>query len=73
MTLATIRAHVWRGGGDVMLYYKTNGRRQIQRTPLIPTGQHPRVAAVPREADPQATAGAGPTSSGDSQGSSGPP
>lgn len=29
MTLATIRAHVWRGGGDVMLYYKANGRKKI--------------------------------------------
>lgn len=27
MTLATLRAHVWRTGGDVMLYYKGNGRK----------------------------------------------
>ena len=27
MTLATLRAHVWRTGGDVMLYYKSNGRK----------------------------------------------
>jgi WD repeat-containing protein 48 len=27
MTLATLRAHVWKTGGDVMLYYKSNGRR----------------------------------------------
>ncbi|KAK3061017.1 hypothetical protein LTS18_007199, partial [Coniosporium uncinatum] len=33
MTLATIRAHVWRGGGDVLMYYKSNGRRQIANTP----------------------------------------
>ncbi|KAL6719357.1 hypothetical protein ACLMJK_003596 [Lecanora helva] len=26
-TLATLRAHVWKTGGDVMLYYKSNGRR----------------------------------------------
>ncbi len=30
MTLATIRAHVWRGGGDVLMYYKANGRKQIK-------------------------------------------
>lgn len=29
MTLATIRAHVWRGGGDVLLYYRANGRKKI--------------------------------------------
>lgn len=26
-TLATLRAHVWKAGGDVILYYKSNGRR----------------------------------------------
>ena len=31
MTLASIRAHVWRGGGDVLLYYKANGRKQIKQ------------------------------------------
>ena len=29
MSLATLRAHVWKGGADVMLYYKSNGRKQI--------------------------------------------
>lgn len=29
MTLATLRAHVWKGGADVMLYYKANGRKTI--------------------------------------------
>ncbi|PNS18473.1 UBP9-binding protein bun107 [Sphaceloma murrayae] len=33
MTLATIRAHIWRGGGDVSLYYKANGRRKIGVVP----------------------------------------
>lgn len=27
MTLATLRAHVWRTGGDVVLYYKGNGKK----------------------------------------------
>ena len=34
MTLASIRAHIWRGGGDVVLYYKANGRKEIK--PLLP-------------------------------------
>jgi WD repeat-containing protein 48 len=33
MTLATIRTHVWRGGGDVLLFYKANGRKQIDNAP----------------------------------------
>lgn len=39
MTLATIRAHVWRGGGDVVMYYKANGRKEIKHVPtmLYPT------------------------------------
>ncbi|KAF1996849.1 WD repeat protein-like protein [Amniculicola lignicola CBS 123094] len=33
MTLASIRAHVWRGGGDVLLLYKANGRKEIKHAP----------------------------------------
>lgn len=33
MTLASIRAHIWRGGGDVLLHYKANGKKQIKHTP----------------------------------------
>ncbi|KAL0940592.1 UBP9-binding protein [Colletotrichum truncatum] len=29
MTLATLRAHIWKGGNDVQLYYKANGRKEI--------------------------------------------
>ena len=29
-TLATLRAHVWRTGGDVVLYYKSNGRKELR-------------------------------------------
>lgn len=47
MSLATLRAHVWKGGADVMLYYKSNGKKQIkyEKTPepLIP----PQAAAPP--------------------------
>ena len=27
ITLATLRAHVWKSGGDVVLYYRSNGRK----------------------------------------------
>jgi WD repeat-containing protein 48 len=30
MTLASLRAHVWRGGGDVLLHYKANGKKEIK-------------------------------------------
>lgn len=29
MTLATLRAHVWKGGNDVILYYKSNGKKDL--------------------------------------------
>ncbi|KAI9803378.1 MAG: hypothetical protein M1833_000896 [Piccolia ochrophora] len=29
ITLSTLRAYVWKGGGDVMLYYKSNGTVKI--------------------------------------------
>ncbi|KAI0010608.1 WD40 repeat-like protein [Xylariaceae sp. FL0662B] len=31
MSLATLRAHVWKGGNDVVLYYKANGRKKIPK------------------------------------------
>ncbi|KAH7080368.1 hypothetical protein BKA63DRAFT_531305 [Paraphoma chrysanthemicola] len=36
MTLASLRAHVWRGGGDVLLHYKANGAKEIK-----PPAPHP--------------------------------
>ncbi|KAJ5053972.1 uncharacterized protein L3040_000261 [Drepanopeziza brunnea f. sp. 'multigermtubi'] len=35
MSLATLRAHIWKGGADVMLFYKSNGRKPIahEKTP----------------------------------------
>lgn len=33
MTLATIRTHLWRGGGDIALFYKANGRKEILHAP----------------------------------------
>jgi WD repeat-containing protein 48 len=36
MTLSTLRAHVWKGGNDIMLYYKGNGRKEIPFPPPPP-------------------------------------
>lgn len=47
MTLASIRAHVWRGGGDVILYYKANGRKEIKPFPPYPGPQSGTAAAPP--------------------------
>jgi WD repeat-containing protein 48 len=33
MTLATLRTHVWRGGNDIILHYKANGRKEIRMPP----------------------------------------
>ena len=30
MTLATLRVHMWRTGGDVILYYAANGKKEIK-------------------------------------------
>lgn len=35
MTLATIRAFVWRGSGDVVLFYRSNGRKKIKHMPDV--------------------------------------
>jgi WD repeat-containing protein 48 len=34
MTLATLRVHVWKTGGDVLLCYKANGRKPIKHVKL---------------------------------------
>ncbi|RDA92557.1 hypothetical protein CP533_0922 [Ophiocordyceps camponoti-saundersi (nom. inval.)] len=44
MSLTTIRAHVWKGGNDIIMYYKATGRRALK--PLL--GQ-PRPTSFPVE------------------------
>ncbi|KAI9851335.1 MAG: hypothetical protein M1838_003976 [Thelocarpon superellum] len=43
MTLATLRAHVWKTGGDVLLYYKSNGKKRIlgEKTTINGSGETP--------------------------------
>lgn len=33
MTLATLRAYIWKGGNDVVLHYKANGKKEIPQPP----------------------------------------
>lgn len=45
-TLATLRVHVWRTGGDVVLFYKSNGRKKL-RVPhpaTVPSREESEVA-----------------------------
>ena len=50
MSLATLRAHVWKGGNDIVLYYKANGRKHIPNPPPPPPPEEPpaQPASVPR-------------------------
>ncbi|OCT44386.1 WD repeat protein [Cladophialophora carrionii] len=47
-TLATLRVHVWRIGGDVVLYYKSNGRKELRL---------PHPAQVPTREESEETTG----------------
>jgi WD repeat-containing protein 48 len=53
MTLATLRAHIWKGGADVMLYYKSNGKKVIHYEKEKPVEATESVA--PAEAVPAQT------------------
>ncbi|KAI1480546.1 WD40 repeat-like protein [Daldinia eschscholtzii] len=44
MSLATLRAHIWKGGNDVVLYYKANGRKEIPKELPQPTLDDPAVS-----------------------------
>jgi WD repeat-containing protein 48 len=53
MSLATLRAHIWKGGNDVVLHYKANGRKEIPKELPKPAeqpaaaGTEPAPAALP--------------------------
>ncbi|KAI9770607.1 MAG: hypothetical protein M1840_003199 [Geoglossum simile] len=53
MTLATLRAHVWKSGTDVLLYYKSNGRKEIlgEKTPEKVLEEKARAVAEEEEGD----------------------
>jgi WD repeat-containing protein 48 len=59
MSLATLRTHVWKGGNDIVLHYKSNGRKEIRPAP------QPSTEPGPEAEGPQVTsATAGAASSG---------
>ena len=35
-TLATLRTHLWKGGNDIVLHYKANGKKEIRPFPPPP-------------------------------------
>ncbi|OAA63996.1 WD repeat protein [Cordyceps fumosorosea ARSEF 2679] len=41
LTLATLRTHIWKGGNDIVLYYKTNGRKTLRPLPVPEPEQQP--------------------------------
>jgi len=49
-TLATLRVHIWRTGGDVVLYYKANGKKPINHVNSF----MPAPAATASDASPVA-------------------
>ncbi|KAJ0124725.1 hypothetical protein J7T55_006066 [Diaporthe amygdali] len=51
MTLATLRAYIWKGGNDVVLYYKANGKKEI---PLPPPEQPAAAETEAPAVDPPA-------------------
>ncbi|KAH9898623.1 WD40 repeat-like protein [Xylariomycetidae sp. FL2044] len=52
MSLATLRAHVWKGGNDIVLHYKANGRKEIAEELSKPQSQE---INVPDSDQPTAT------------------
>lgn len=56
MNLATLRTHVWKGGNDIMLYYKANGRKEILPLPSA-TNSQPAEPGAPVSAIPVQSAG----------------
>ncbi|RYP53116.1 hypothetical protein DL769_010562 [Monosporascus sp. CRB-8-3] len=47
MSLATLRAHIWKGGNDVVMYYKANGRKELPKElPQPPAAEKSSVAHV---------------------------
>lgn len=55
LTLATLRTHIWKGGNDIVLYYKTNGRKELRPLPVPePEQPEPQPEEVPASPAPAA-------------------
>ncbi|KOS18462.1 UBP9-binding protein bun107 [Escovopsis weberi] len=56
MSLATLRTHIWKGGNDVVLYYRANGRKEIRpRHSQFAEAKAPGPAAAESKAPQPAT------------------
>lgn len=44
LSLATLRTHIWKGGNDIVLYYKTNGRKELRPLPAPEPEPEPQPA-----------------------------
>lgn len=61
-SLAALRTHLWKGGSDIVLHYKTNGRRELRPFPPSPVlkpaeeeeAQEPPAAVAEPSAETQA-------------------
>ena len=53
MSLATLRAHIWKGGNDIVLHYKANGRKEIPMPPPPEeSGDEAGVGQTPAQSTP---------------------
>ncbi|KAJ5587331.1 uncharacterized protein N7459_003096 [Penicillium hispanicum] len=59
MTLSTIRTHLWRTSGDMVLYYKANGKKDI-KPPQSLTDEHENHPSENGPSTPNGEAGATP-------------
>jgi WD repeat-containing protein 48 len=64
MSLATIRTHIWRGGGDVLLHYKSNGKKSILHSAEAFAVNGSSSAAGGAGAEPETAAGGGAEAAG---------
>jgi WD repeat-containing protein 48 len=46
MTLATLRAHIWKSGGDVLLYYKSKGVKKIPGERTVEEVEQEKIKAL---------------------------
>ncbi|KAJ6113162.1 Protein of unknown function DUF3337 [Penicillium capsulatum] len=51
-----MRTHLWRTSGDMVLHYKTNGKKEIHPPPSLTGGQEPQ-ATTGEPTTPRATNG----------------
>ncbi|KAK7403457.1 hypothetical protein QQX98_010778 [Neonectria punicea] len=59
-SLAALRTHIWKGGSDIVLHYKANGRRELRPFPPSPILKPAEEEEVeePTEAAPEASTNA---------------